>query len=582
MSLPSVASEPNVVAAARRPGAPANRADGAPAQPADSFASALDNNGGDAPAPTDQPAQQPAATAQPAATPPSDPTNPAAKIQPAPASPNDVVAATVNVAVTDGAATVLDALALLAGIPVSTDGKTPKAGKADDKATPDSVVPDSAAPDDAATVGATTAQTDASSPVPIAATVVPVVSPTLAKAPAGQAGVPAAGSAVTGIAAAGAVAAGSAVTGIAVAGIAAAAIAAPVTVAAAGAAAAGATATLPGNAPAIDASAAGKVQVAPQPLPDPTLVASASVPPPAGIDPKAIQLLAAARTGGGGKPIARAAANPTRGPETPRAVTAATSDAAGSATGHPAATAPIQGNSSDPQGDDAGTRKGTHGGTDAVAADSGSTQPVALRSGIAATAILANASALLATHATDASQNTGVAAQAVTAAATASASLPQSVAAPAAAAAQVAASYVATVPLSGLAAEITAQARDGKNHFEIRLDPPDLGRIDVRLDVDRQGQVTSHLVVERSETLDLLRRDAPSLERALQSAGLKTDGGVEYSLRDQAFGRDRSPQNAPSTLVNSPLPNDEPAPVATAQRSYWRLSGLGGGVDISV
>jgi flagellar hook-length control protein FliK len=570
MSLPSVASEPNVVAAPRRPGAPANRADGAPAQPADSFASALDNNGGDAPAPTDQPAQQPAATAQPAATPPSDPTNPAAKIQPAPASPSDVVAATVNVAVTDGAATVLDALALLAGIQVSTDGKTPKAGKADDKAPPDSVVPDSGAPVDTATVGATTAQTDASIPVPIVATVVPVplISPTPANAPSGQTGAEAAGSAVTGIAAA---------------GIAAAAIAAPVTVAAAGAAAAGATATLPDNAPALDASAAGKVQVAPQPVPDPTLVASASVPPPAGIDAKAMQLLAAARTGGGGKPIARAAANPTRGPETPRAVTtAATTDAAGSATGHPVATAPIQGNASDPQGDDAGTRKGTHGGSEATATDSGSAQPVALRSGIAATAILANASALLATHATDVSQSTGVAAQAVTAAATAPASLPQSVAAPAAAAAQVAASYVATVPLSGLAAEITAQARDGKNHFEIRLDPPDLGRIDVRLDVDRQGQVTSHLVVERSETLDLLRRDAPSLERALQSAGLKTDGGVEYSLRDQAFGRDRSPQNAPSTLVNSPLPNDELAPVATAQRSYWRLSGLGGGVDISV
>jgi hypothetical protein len=55
------------------------------------------------------------------------------------------------------------------------------------------------------------------------------------------------------------------------------------------------------------------------------------------------------------------------------------------------------------------------------------------------------------------------------------------------------------VPLSGLAVEITAQAHAGRNHFEIRLDPPDLGRINVKLDVDSDGNVTTHLVVDRAE-----------------------------------------------------------------------------------
>ena len=67
-----------------------------------------------------------------------------------------------------------------------------------------------------------------------------------------------------------------------------------------------------------------------------------------------------------------------------------------------------------------------------------------------------------------------------------------------------------TVPVAGLAVEIAAQMRAGKNRFEIRLDPPELGRIDVRLDVDKDGNVTSRLMVERSDTLDLLRRDATS------------------------------------------------------------------------
>ena len=71
--------------------------------------------------------------------------------------------------------------------------------------------------------------------------------------------------------------------------------------------------------------------------------------------------------------------------------------------------------------------------------------------------------------------------------------------------------------------------------FEIRLDPADLGRIDVRIDVDRNGQVTSHLTVEKPETLSMLQQDAPQLQRALDNAGFKTgDGGLQFSLRDQS------------------------------------------------
>ena len=76
------------------------------------------------------------------------------------------------------------------------------------------------------------------------------------------------------------------------------------------------------------------------------------------------------------------------------------------------------------------------------------------------------------------------------------------------------------MPLSGLALEIAASANSGKSRFEIRLDPADLGRIDVRIDVDRNGQVTSHLTVEKPETLSMLRQDAPQLQRALDDAGL--------------------------------------------------------------
>jgi chemotaxis protein MotD len=141
----------------------------------------------------------------------------------------------------------------------------------------------------------------------------------------------------------------------------------------------------------------------------------------------------------------------------------------------------------------------------------------------------------------------------------------------------------AVVPVSGVAVEIATRFHNGERHFEIRLDPPDLGRIDVQLHVDAKGHVTSHLVVERTDTLDLLKRDAPTLERALESAGLKTsDNGLQFSLRDQSSnGRDQNARNAaPSAHIV--VPDEELPTVDTALRGYGRMLGRGTGVDISV
>jgi flagellar hook-length control protein FliK len=138
------------------------------------------------------------------------------------------------------------------------------------------------------------------------------------------------------------------------------------------------------------------------------------------------------------------------------------------------------------------------------------------------------------------------------------------------------------VPIAGVAVEIAAHARDGKTHFEIRLDPPDLGRIDVRLHIDRDGQVTSHLRVDRAETLDLLRREAPSLERALQDAGLKTaDSGLQFSLRHQNSSQQNQSHEPPPNSARLVLP-DEASATAETRRHYGRLAGLRGGVDIRV
>src|SRR5690606_22167074 len=90
--------------------------------------------------------------------------------------------------------------------------------------------------------------------------------------------------------------------------------------------------------------------------------------------------------------------------------------------------------------------------------------------------------------------------------------------------------------LPQIAFELARQVQDGNTRFQIRLDPPELGRIDVRLEIDQSGQVNARLVVEKAETLDLMQRDQRGLERALQQAGLDSaKTNLEFSLKQNPF-----------------------------------------------
>ncbi len=165
----------------------------------------------------------------------------------------------------------------------------------------------------------------------------------------------------------------------------------------------------------------------------------------------------------------------------------------------------------------------------------------------------------------------------------AAAPLPQQHAAAAAPSLTVTAATDAAVPLSGLALEIAVSARSGKSRFEIRLDPAELGRIDVRIDVDRHGQVTSHLTVEKPETLSMLRQDAPQLQRALDDAGFKTgDGGLQFSLRDQSSSGQNDNSGSGNNAQRLVISEEDTVPAAVAGRSYGRMLGSSSGVDIRV
>jgi len=141
-------------------------------------------------------------------------------------------------------------------------------------------------------------------------------------------------------------------------------------------------------------------------------------------------------------------------------------------------------------------------------------------------------------------------------------------------------------PLHVVPIEIGAKALAGNRRFDIRLDPAELGRIDVSLEISDKGDVSAKLTVDRVETLHMLQRDARTLERAFEQAGLKpSEGGIDLSLRDpggqQAGGRQQQGDEAPRgrrTWVQASEDSALVTDVATLPRTGGRL----GGVDLSI
>lgn len=71
-----------------------------------------------------------------------------------------------------------------------------------------------------------------------------------------------------------------------------------------------------------------------------------------------------------------------------------------------------------------------------------------------------------------------------------------------------------------VAATLTKAGKGGEDStINLRLDPPELGNVAVKLQFGKDKTVKAHLMVEKPETYMMLQRDGAALERALQSAG---------------------------------------------------------------
>ena len=69
-----------------------------------------------------------------------------------------------------------------------------------------------------------------------------------------------------------------------------------------------------------------------------------------------------------------------------------------------------------------------------------------------------------------------------------------------------------------------------QTNIKIQLDPPELGRVEVKMSIDKDNKTKVVLTSEKPETHMMLQRDSHILERVLQDSGLNTDGGLSFEL----------------------------------------------------
>ena len=103
-------------------------------------------------------------------------------------------------------------------------------------------------------------------------------------------------------------------------------------------------------------------------------------------------------------------------------------------------------------------------------------------------------------------------------------------------------------PHEQIAVQIQNAMQNGNSRVTVALHPAELGRVEVKLNIDKDKHVTATVVVDRPATLDLLQRDAKALERALQDAGLQADSGsLSFNLRDSGGQGGGTAQNGAGT-----------------------------------
>lgn len=133
--------------------------------------------------------------------------------------------------------------------------------------------------------------------------------------------------------------------------------------------------------------------------------------------------------------------------------------------------------------------------------------------------------------------------------------------------------------------QIAKQGANGDT-IKVQLKPVELGSIEVKLDVAKDGSVSGVVTADNKDTLAMLKNDSRTLEKALSDAGFKTDAGsLTFNLRGEGQQQTAQDQNTSRRSRRAALAAAgglDATQNGAAAQAQARFAGGRSGVDIQV
>ncbi|MCI5060242.1 MAG: flagellar hook-length control protein FliK [Alphaproteobacteria bacterium] len=131
-----------------------------------------------------------------------------------------------------------------------------------------------------------------------------------------------------------------------------------------------------------------------------------------------------------------------------------------------------------------------------------------------------------------------------------------------------------------------AVKQGGDQQMILQLDPPELGRVEIKIEFGHDKMIKAHIVAEKPETYLLLQRDASSLERTLQDSGFDTDhSSLTFDMaqegKDFFAGKDSHSGENHASKSDTGEPEDETGTIIESTMT-WNVDPATGHVRYSI
>ena len=124
-------------------------------------------------------------------------------------------------------------------------------------------------------------------------------------------------------------------------------------------------------------------------------------------------------------------------------------------------------------------------------------------------------------------------------------------------------SHPATQAVASLINKTVKNGAEGSQTLAFQLDPPELGKMHLKMKYEKGEPLRVHVVLEKADTMSMFQRDSHALQSALSQAGLEMDGssltfdlGSQGTFDDAMSGQDNSSQPASWTPDSGTAAND--------------------------